>query len=144
MGLSNAKVLEVIIREKAKQEGILASPEAIDDDAVTARAWQEFGVLKAAWLADTQFLSNIAEKSLHPAYQSIIGLGAPAVRLMLEDFERGELLDWFWALRAITRADPVSDEKLGHMKQMAEAWITWGRTNHYLNGLKTSSRPSPT
>jgi len=35
---------------------------------------------------------------------------------------------WFWALRAITGADPVPVESRGKLKEMAQAWLAWGRT----------------
>jgi hypothetical protein len=34
---------------------------------------------------------------------------------------------WFWALRAITGANPIKPEQQGRIQEMAAAWIEWGR-----------------
>jgi hypothetical protein len=67
---------------------------------------------------------------MHPAYQRIIGMGQPVVSLIMRELER-EPDHWFWALSAITAANPVKPEQRGKLKQMAQAWIEWGRVNGY-------------
>ena len=62
----------------------------------------------------------------HPAYQAIIGLGWPAVPLLLRDLER-EPVHWFEVLQAITGEDPVAREQWGNIPAMAAAWLAWGR-----------------
>jgi hypothetical protein len=68
-----------------------------------------------------------------PAYQSIIGIGPAAIPLILSQLEsEGEEPDhWFWALRALTSADPVKEEDRGDIVRMATAWIEWGRAQGY-------------
>jgi hypothetical protein len=63
---------------------------------------------------------------MHPAYQRIIGLGTAAVPLILAELEK-DLDQWFWALKAITGEDPVPPESRGKMREMADAWLNWGR-----------------
>jgi hypothetical protein len=63
----------------------------------------------------------------HPAYQAIIGLGAPVVPLLLQDLAR-EPAHWFEALKAITGEDPVRPEDWGRVRAMAAAWLAWGRS----------------
>jgi hypothetical protein len=48
------------------------------------------------------------------------------VPLILEELQR-EPDQWFWALEAITEANPVPQEAQGNVRQMAQAWIDWGR-----------------
>jgi hypothetical protein len=60
-------------------------------------------------------------------YQRIIGMGMPVVPLILEELQR-EPHHWFWALEAITEANPVPPESLGKIQEMADAWIAWGRS----------------
>jgi hypothetical protein len=36
---------------------------------------------------------------------------------------------WFWALQAITEEDPVPPPSRGKVREMALAWIEWGRTS---------------
>jgi hypothetical protein len=68
--------------------------------------------------------------AMHPAYQHIIGMGVPAVPLILRELAR-ELDHWFWALKAITGEDPVPSEHRGRMRQMAADWLQWGRERGY-------------
>ena len=76
-------------------------------------------------------MSSATQKAMLPAYQQIIGLGPVAVPLILERLKQ-EPNQWFWALRAITSADPVPDEHVGRVQDMADDWIQWGRTNGIL------------
>lgn len=45
------------------------------------------------------------EMAMHPAYQRIIGLGPEVAPLLLRELER-QPDHWFWALKALTGADP--------------------------------------
>jgi hypothetical protein len=82
------------------------------------------------WKKETAHLSNVAKKALHPAYQEIIGMGAAAVPLLLAELRR-EPDDWFWALHAITGANPVPPASRGNLQAMAEAWLQWGLAKGY-------------
>ena len=68
-----------------------------------------------------------------PAYQKIIGLGADAVPLILEELkiEGDEPDQWFWALRALAEDNPVAPEDQGDFLKMAQAWIRWGEGQGY-------------
>jgi hypothetical protein len=90
----------------------------------------EFKSLAAEWRAETRMLSLVAQKSMHPAYQRIIGMGQPIVPLIFRDLEQ-KPDHWFWALRAITGDNPVKPEQRGRMNQMAQAWIQWGKEQGY-------------
>ncbi len=87
---------------------------------------EKFLALAEAWRRDVQFVSSVTEMVLHPAYQRIIGMGAVVVPHLLRELERRPD-HWFWALHAITGADPVKPEDRGKLKKMAEAWIKWGK-----------------
>lgn len=95
---------------------------------------ERFRKLAKQWKAETGLLSNIWTKSMHPAYQQIIGLGKAAIPLMLEDFQAGKYYDWFWALSAVSGGEnPVHSDMRGDVQAMAEAWVEWGKTKHYLS-----------
>ncbi|MBD2355867.1 hypothetical protein H6G41_14780 [Tolypothrix sp. FACHB-123] len=96
----------------------------------TAELEITFLELAEQWRQETGMLSAIAKISMHPAYQRIIGMGQPVVPLILRELER-QPDHWFWALNAITGANPVKPEQRGRIKQMAQAWIDWGKTNGY-------------
>ncbi|SKB13023.1 hypothetical protein PL11201_460032 [Planktothrix sp. PCC 11201] len=90
----------------------------------------KFNTLAEEWRAETRMLSLVTQKSMHSAYQRIIGMGQPVVPLILRDLEQ-KPDHWFWALRAITGDNPVKSEQCGRMKLMAQAWIQWGKEHGY-------------
>jgi hypothetical protein len=92
----------------------------------------EFGQHEAKWKDDTQYISSLTEKYLHPSYARIIGLGWPAASLILQSLGR-EPDDWFYALRAITGADPVPSDAAGDMPRMTAAWLDWGKRQGLLD-----------
>lgn len=85
-----------------------------------------FRTLVKQWRRDTAVDSSVQEKVLHSAYQQIIGLGPAATPLILAEMKQrpGQ---WFWALRAITREDPVEPSNAGDISSMTRAWLDWGR-----------------
>jgi hypothetical protein len=89
-------------------------------------AERRFLKLAEQWKKETVYLSSVLKKAMHPAYQSIIGLGEPAVPFILEDLKR-DPADWFWALTAITGENPAQEASAGNVEEMAEAWLRWGR-----------------
>ncbi|QSJ20300.1 hypothetical protein JYQ62_17295 [Nostoc sp. UHCC 0702] len=96
----------------------------------TAEIETTFLELAKQWRRETGMLSVISKISMHPAYQRIIGMGQPVVPLIMRELER-EPDHWFWALSAITGANPVKAEQRGRLQQMAQAWIEWGKANGY-------------
>jgi hypothetical protein len=83
------------------------------------------------WKKERSATSSITSMALSPAYQQIIGMGEPAIPLILSQLRlEGDQPDmWFWALQALTGADPVREEDRGDMVAMAKAWLEWGRAN---------------
>ncbi len=73
---------------------------------------------------------DVVEMAKHPAYQRIIEIGVPAVPWLLARLEQSPN-HWFLALHAITGATLVPAENQGKVKDMARAWINWGRENGY-------------
>lgn len=93
---------------------------------------EKFNLLKEQWKRDTRHLSNISQKAMHHAYQRIIGMGEPAVALILEDLRDNGPDNWFWALHAITGENPITKDIAGYMDKMTEAWLEWGMKEGYL------------
>lgn len=93
--------------------------------------WLKFQCLVVQWGVERGAMSSITEAAMCPAYQSIIGMGPSAVPLILAELrlEGDEPDQWFWALKAITGADPVSDEDRGDFVAMARAWFEWAEEN---------------
>lgn len=94
---------------------------------------EKFSSLVEAWNVQRGAMSSITAASMCPAYQAIIGMGKPAVPLILSQLQtEGDDPDqWFWALSSITGADPVSPEDRGNFPKMARSWLEWGRREGY-------------
>ena len=91
---------------------------------------RRFSLLSTKWKNETGLLSNVTKKCTHPAYQQIIGMGWEVLPLILRDLKESSA-DWFWALTAITGANPISEEIAGNITRMTEAWLQWARAKGY-------------
>ncbi len=89
-----------------------------------------FSLLATKWKNETGMLSNVTKKCTHPAYQQIIGMGWEALPLILRDLKESKA-DWFWALTAITGANPISAEIAGNISKMTEAWLEWAKAKGF-------------
>jgi hypothetical protein len=87
---------------------------------------EKFRRLAAAWRNDVALLSSTRARETHPAYLSIIALGAAVVPLLLGDLEANQT-HWFTALAHITGADPVPEADAGNVPRMVQAWLDWAR-----------------
>lgn len=101
------------------------------DEPTSLTLESKFNKLMDEWRKDTSHLSSIEDKSVHYAYQRIIGMGNDALPFILKDLER-QPGHWFWALSAITGENPIKEEDAGIMKNMAASWVEWGRKRGYL------------
>ena len=110
---------------------IFVSPKAVT--MATQEDWIKFQALVDAWRLERGAKSSITEAAMCPAYQSILGMGPDVVPLLLNQLRsEGDKPDhWFWALKAITGADPVSANDRGNLKRMAAAWLEWGSLQWY-------------
>ena len=111
---------------------ILLGARDSDDSQVAHSYAERFERLARSWKESIGPTSSIHKMSMHSSYQQIIAMGYSAVSLILEDLQR-EPNHWFWALRAITGADPVQIENQGNIREMANDWLTWGRSHGYIS-----------
>lgn len=91
----------------------------------------EFNKLAAIWRYNSKFMSSSEQMAMLPEYQKIIGMWPDAIPYLLEEL-RDRPGNWFWALRSISRRNPVSYEDKWNMKKMIESWLQWGRRNKYI------------
>jgi len=91
----------------------------------------KFDKLTRLWKNARSATSSSTVIAMDPAYQRIIGMGEPALPLILRELGK-ELDHWFWALKAISGEDPIPTEHRGKMKQMAADWLQWGREKGYV------------
>ena len=89
-----------------------------------------FYQLVEQWKSETRGISSTEQLSVHPAYQQIIGMGRDVIPLLLRELEKNSGR-WFWALKSISREEPVTPEQRGKTKEMISAWLNWGREKGY-------------
>jgi hypothetical protein len=110
------KTVEIVVRE---------------DVSPIANGSKDFTALVNEWKAARVNVSRVDKMVLLTPYQQIIGMGQPAVPLILKELERSPD-HWFWALHAITGENPVPEDARGNLPQMAAAWLAWGRDQGYV------------
>lgn len=102
----------------------------LDPDAAPAAPIEaQFTALAARWRTETAWTSSVSQMAMHPAYQSIIGMGRDVIPCLLRALEQ-QPEHWFWALRAITGEDPGRPEERGNVAAMAQSWLQWGQRAH--------------
>ena len=106
----------------------------------STRPTLRFQRLAKAWRSETELISKVSMRVMHPAYQTIIGMGEAAIPLILKDLAEHGPDDWFWALTAITEENPITSQIAGDMVAMTESWLQWGRDAGYLKKLPKSTQ----
>jgi hypothetical protein len=124
-------------RALAWQETEIGPMKALEEKTKRVAAEQRFNKLAKTWKSETELISKVTKKVMHPAYQKIIGTGESALPLILNDLLENGPDDWFWALTAITDANPITNEMAGNMAAMTEVWLQWGRNAGYLKDCQS-------
>ncbi|MCY3821317.1 MAG: DEAD/DEAH box helicase family protein [Gammaproteobacteria bacterium] len=132
MGWDSAELtrLRLLLHREPHVRG-LGYGQYADEVEVDPADRQRFTKLADQWELETVFLSHSDRAAEHPAHMEIIGMGEPVVPLILERMreERGH---WFFALRAITGADPVDPADRGKIAVMQDSWLEWGEVSGYI------------
>jgi hypothetical protein len=84
-----------------------------------------FSVLVERWRSETGHLSIVQQKVMNRTYLEIIGLGRPALPLLLGEIQRRPA-HWFLALSSIARENPVRPG--ASFDDAVQDWLTWGRS----------------
>jgi len=98
---------------------------------ISQETQEKFTELANQYIQDIESMSSTVEMTKHPAYQKIVSMGQPVIPLMLQDLSQNPLY-WLPALRQITKENPVQPNQRGKIKQMAEAWLNWGKEKGYI------------
>lgn len=107
-----------------------ALPFTLLGHAVSYALELKFHTLAEKWRKETRFVSSLSRIVMHPSYQAIIGMGEPAVPLILREMKnRGG--HWLWALHSITGEDPAGEGD--NFKAAVQAWLTWGLERGYVD-----------
>ncbi len=90
-----------------------------------------FERLKDKLEEETRLNSSSTEIIMNMNYQQIIGMGDRALPFLLTEMKERKG-HWHWALKAITRANPVAGkEEKGSMEIVDAAWEDWARENFH-------------
>jgi hypothetical protein len=117
-----------MIQKRVKLDGVENGLEI--SAAIDPRVEQKCIRLRDEWKSQRGPVSSTTKLVMHPAYQTIIGMGIDVVPLLLHELDTN-FDQWFWALHAITEADPVSEKDRGDGQAMARAWLERGRDQGY-------------
>ena len=107
------------------QFGGLQSAHGVEVDSLRST----FRRLVDQWLSETMMLSSLTALALDKSYQRIIGLGLPALPLLLEEL-RDRPHQWFWALASIAGEDPAAGTT--DFDTARQLWLDWGRRRNLI------------
>lgn len=93
---------------------------------------QKFRELVAQWEEGIRCYPSNRDKTEHPAYREIVGMGKDAIPHLLRLVEDTPRHEFMAALHEITGENPVREADAGNLRQMASAWIRWGEREGYL------------
>lgn len=112
---------------------VLLPEQGVPVNDPDVEAWIKFQSLLTSWRTERGTMSSITEAVLCPSYQAIMGMGPIAVPLILAELEsnQDDPDQWFWALKAITGADPIAEQDRGDFVAMAQAWLQWAKQSEY-------------
>lgn len=96
---------------------------------------KRFFELAKAWKNQTAGYSLAGKKITNANYMDIIGMGVtlgnPVIKLILRDLQKGPEF-WHFALKSITKQNPVPKENINDLRKVREAWLDWGEQNNLL------------
>jgi len=91
---------------------------------------ERFRTLVHEWRQTRTETGSVLDMCTNGSYQRIIGMGQEAIPLILRELEQSTD-EWFWALAAITGANPVPENHRGRRKLMVSDWLIWARIQGY-------------
>ena len=87
---------------------------------------EDFRKLRDQWKKRPPFLSARNSCAL-PEYMKIIGLGKQVLPLILQELN-SDRDEWYCALEAIARVNPIPTQDYGRPAAMRTAWLKWGKS----------------
>jgi len=107
------------------------APQIMATSTEVLSSSQRFQRLVVEWKEERNPYSSDPAQDATRSYLKIIGIGPPAIPLILNEMQR-QPDQWFVALNALTDADPVRAEHRGNFREMINDWLDWGRANGHL------------
>jgi len=90
-----------------------------------------FKGLAQLWKEQTGHLSVLAKRYAHPAYATILAMGAIIIPFILRDLQRDRSEWWFDALERLAKTNPAKDAPT--FDEGVERWLAWGRSKNYVS-----------
>jgi hypothetical protein len=120
-------------RSESARNAVMARWKKAKGQSYSTDLQKKFRALVRDWQRERGAMSSITEMAMLPSYQKIIGMGEAAVPLLISQLksEGNEPDQWFWALMAITDANPVDAKDQGNFANMAQSWIKWAENVGY-------------
>ena len=129
--LEVGQTVDVVVLYTEPHAPGLGNGQHADTPDIDPATRQRFTELADQWQKETVFLSNTRRIVAHPAHREIVGMGEPAVPLILERLQ-AQGGHWDYALADITGANPVKRSDWGNIAAMQASWLEWGEDNGYI------------
>lgn len=100
------------------------------NNAIDSEIADKFYTLASQWESEVEGMSS-SYMFQHHAYQEIVSMGNKVIPLLLSELKQNPLY-WLSALNVITGVNPIPPSQRGKVKQMAQAWLEWGRNQGYM------------
>jgi hypothetical protein len=101
---------------------IMRASNRAADSAQSQRS--RFKALARKWHSETLMSSSLTETFLHPAYQQIIGMGKPALPLIMEELTARPAW-WFWAIDSIAGKSILPTDFQGDFDATVQKYLAW-------------------
>ncbi len=116
-----AELAKAVLRRRELERQL----HAAEREAITA---ERFNRLATEWNNETAHYSVSFKRSMHSAYQQIIGMGEKALPHIFRRLRDDPGRDWFWALKAITGEDAAANET--GVESAIQAWLRWAERHN--------------
>jgi hypothetical protein len=105
-----------------------AEPIGVEKAVQRSITEERFQRLVVRWESESVFLSSYDQLVSQPSYKEIVALGQSVVPLLLREISKcpSQLVI---ALHEITGENPVPPASRGKIKEVAQAWVEWGKAN---------------
>mgnify|MGYP003125001977 CR=1 FL=1 len=80
------------------------------------------------WQSETAFVSDPDAKTRHKSFEALVGLAEHVTPLIISELQQEPSL-LVWVLEDAFGERPYSDDQVGDIEAMSNAWIAWAERN---------------
>ncbi|MEZ4885733.1 MAG: hypothetical protein R3E32_13450 [Chitinophagales bacterium] len=115
---------------KSKNHILIEIPVEVKiDDSFFAEL--KFQLLAQKWKEESKFFSFTKDIVQTESYQAILKMGNTAIPFILKELEK-KPKHWFYALKHLTKENPIQESSKGNLQLMTKDWMQWGKRNNLL------------